>query len=275
MKNAPRSRTQFSTLAFIGAILLGSPSRAHADRFDDGERMTERFLNHCQDLRRLDVDQVRALVQAICDAEEDDRRSVARDAASRARDKVRYDYDKLENEKKDALATLEAVINDAAFKDKHGRANDLKRRVVETWDSVDRMTYSVRGANHPVIAYMLETGQQAHRDRQSNSSYCHEAEFTVGGGRTDCLYASSSSCYVIELKPRNDRAIRRGKDQVQRYREELNRSDSADRKRLIERNGRFKDCKTFEQRVDCYKLCPDIDDNGDFRSVSVDWSTDC
>lgn len=263
------------TIILLGAMLLCGIPLARADRFDDAERMTDRFVDHARDLRRLDIDQLRALVQAICDAEEDDRRSVAREAAERARDKVTYEFDKLKREKDDALATIAAVMNDAAFREKHSRAGQFKQRVEETWDSVHRMTEKVRGANHPVVSYMLETGQQAHRDRQSNSSYCHEAEFSMDSGRADCLYASGSSCDVVELKPKNNKAVSKGRDQVRRYERELNGPDSSARRRLIERNSRFKDCKSFESRVDCYKLCPDIDENGEFRSVSIDWSTGC
>lgn len=272
---SPSTRTTWLVLALGGVLLVADLPLAHADRFDDAERMAERFVEHARELRRLDIDQLRALVQAICDAEEDDRRSVAREAGERARDKVTYEFEKLEREKNDALATLGAVMNDAAFKDKHGRAGEHKRRVEETWESVRHMTEKVRGANHPVVSFMLETGQRAHRERQSNSSYCHEAEFGVAGGRADCLYASGTICYAIEFKPRNSRSLDLGRRQAKRYRDELNRADSSDRKRLMEQNSRFKDCKAFEERVDCYRLCPDIDENGEFRAVSIEWSTGC
>ena len=189
-----RSSISGISLALVCIALIGHEPRALADRFDDGERMTERFLDHCRDLRRLDVEQVRSLVTAICDAEEDDRRSVAREAAGRARDKVGYEFDKLEREKNDALATLDAVLADASFKDKHGRANQHKRRVVDAWESVRNMTDKVRGSNHPVIAYMLETGLSVPSvaGNAGASAMIRRSFFAAAGSMRARIAASSS-----------------------------------------------------------------------------------
>lgn len=34
-------------------------------------------------------------------------------------------------------------------------------------------------------------------------------------------------------------------------------------------------CKKVDTRVDCYKVCPDIDNDGTFRQVSPSWRERC
>jgi hypothetical protein len=46
-------------------------------------------------------------------------------------------------------------------------------------------------------------------------------------------------------------------------------------KKLVDKRSDFAKCKKFEPRVDCYKLCPEINDENDFRDTRADWSTGC
>ena len=46
-------------------------------------------------------------------------------------------------------------------------------------------------------------------------------------------------------------------------------------KKLIDKNSDFAKCESFEGRVDCYKLCPSIDDEGNVREQNADWRKDC
>lgn len=121
---------------------------------------------------------------------------------------------------------------------------------------------------------MMNKGNEAHRSRQSSSSYCDVAEFTVSSGRIDCLKAHGKTCTVIELKPKNRNAIKKGRKQAERYAEDLN-GMGADFEKLKKKDSHFEDCERFKPQVDCYTLCPDIDRDGNFRSTSVSWSTDC
>ncbi len=44
---------------------------------------------------------------------------------------------------------------------------------------------------------------------------------------------------------------------------------------LVKKDGDFAKCTRFDDRIDCYKLCPDIDDDGEFRAASPRWREDC
>jgi polyhydroxyalkanoate synthesis regulator phasin len=235
------------------------------------------FKDRYTDLRKLTPDETRKLVSAICDAEDGARRTVGQEASSRVRDEVRDKESELERIKSDATHLLDDVISDDNLKDKQDDAKSLKEDVERRWDSIERMTQSLRGANHPVVAYMLQQGQEAHRDREND---CDAKEVTLDSGRVDCLMAKGETCLVIELKPDNSRAISKGNDQARRYVEELdkeaqNPASSDIMKRLIDTKSDFAKCKRFEARVDCYKLCPDIDDENNFHEASPNWRTDC
>lgn len=141
---------------------------------------------------------------------------------------------------------------------------------------IDRMSRSLRGSNHPVVAFMLDQGQRVHKDRQQE---CHASEVTLPSGRADCLMATGETCIVIELKPSSSRAVTRGTSQARAYRDDLNnelkKPGSDIIKDLIRRKSDFAACKGFDFRVDCYTLCPDINENNEFREVRADWHKDC
>lgn len=233
----------------------------------------DRFKSAYDGLRGLTPEETRRVVTAVCDADEDERASVASDAASRVASTISDKYSSLQNLKDEAFRKLDEVMSDDNLKDRQSDARSLKDDVQNWWDTIDRMTRSIRGKNHPVIRYLVDEGNRAHRERQDSSSYCTVSEFSMDSGRVDCIYASN--CTVIELKPDNSKAVSKGRDQVQRYANELN-NKSDTRKKLIEKNSDFQKCEKFDFHVDCYKLCPDIDtDTNEMKSTSVSWRTNC
>jgi hypothetical protein len=233
----------------------------------------DRFRSEYDDLRRLTPMETREIVTAICEAEEAERREVASRAHDRAASNVSSKFNSLENLKSDTLRELESVIGDDNLKDRHPDARSAKDETQRRWETIERMTRSLRGKNHPVVRYMLEQGNAAHADRQRSSSYCTVSEHTMDSGRADCIHASS--CTVIELKPDNSRSIKQGKTQAERYSKELN-TQEASRKKLTEKDSSFGKCEKYEYRVDCYKLCPEIDaETNEMRSVYASWRTGC
>lgn len=241
------------------------------DIYDDAERLATLVFDGYANLKKLDKDELKRLVEAICQADEEDRRAVSKDASDRVKDHVNYEYEKLERLKDEANVSLDKVLADNNFKDKHSKARDYKEKVRDTWDSIQRMTKSLRGANHPVVSYMLEKGQEVHRDYQTNSRNCHAYEWSTRSGRADCLYAPSGEvCQVVELKPDNSRAVSKGRGQARGYADDLN-NDPKELEKLKNEKGAFKDCKRFVPIVMAYTLCPEISDEGEFRSVSVSW----
>jgi len=87
---------------------------------------------------------------------------------------VKSEYSNLERKRDDAYKKLDAVLADPKLKSRHNKAKSLRKETKRYWESITKMTKSVRGANHPVVAFMLREGQKAHSDRQGSSSYCTE-----------------------------------------------------------------------------------------------------
>jgi hypothetical protein len=267
------SRHAFGSGVIVLTICGAAALAFAAADWSAAERKFEELRREHEQLRGLTPDETKRIVTAVCEAEEEDRQSVARDASQRVRDKIEGEYEDLEEIKGDAIELLDAVLIDSAQKDRHGKAREHRGKVTEWWTSIGRMTRSLRGANHPVVAFMLKEGQAAHKSRQSSSSYCDVSAFRLGSaGEADCLKASS--CTVIEFKPDNSRSVGRGKTQASQYARELEKKGDAFNN-LVKKDGDFAKCTRFERRVDCYKLCPDIDDDGEFRAASPRWREDC
>lgn len=236
-----------------------------------------------QDLRRLVPDEVRRIVTAVCEVDEDARRDAGRDSADRVASKVGSELSNLERARDDAFRALDEVLGDQELKDRHDTAKRLRDEVAEQWKSIEKMARNaMRGGNHPVVSWMAQKGVEEHRRYQESTSNCHAYEVEVGGRRADCLRADGDTCYVIELKPKNSRAISNGNQQVRYYRDELTRElekmlkgeSSRVMQDLIGKRSDFAKCKRFEQRLRCYTLCPEVDSEGEFREPSVRWE-DC
>jgi hypothetical protein len=256
----------------IGVVVMISAVAAiawAAGDWSSAKDKAERFKSEYEELRKLTPQETRRVVTAICEADEEERSSVASDAHSRVASLVDDKYDDLKDLKEDTLRKLDDVTSDESLKDNHSDAKSYKDDVNRRWETIERMTRSIRGKNHPVVRYLIDEGNRQHRDRQTSSSYCDVYEYSLGSGRADCIRASD--CTVVELKPDNSRAISKGRGQAQGYANVLNNSADA-RKALTDKDSDFSKCTKFEWEVQCYKLCPEIEsDSNEMRSTSASW----
>jgi len=259
-----------ASIAVGGTLLLHSDA-GYAGEWEDAERSSKDLLYSYEDFLKMERKEIGELVTAIAEAEEADRKSIASDISSRTRDKVRSEYEKVERRKNEALSMLNNVLGNNSLKEKHSEARNLKSQVEDRWRSIDRMYDKVRGSNHPVVAFMLEKGKEEHDYRQGR---CTVKEFETGEGPADCIGYDGNACLIVEFKPDNQRAINKGRDQLSRYRNGIT-NNSSRRQDLNGRSSSFQGCKQFEIRVDCYKLAPEIDSEGNFRSTSTSWRTGC
>jgi len=231
-----------------------------------------------QELRKLTPEETRQIVTAICEADEDARESAGKSAAERVASDVNSKYEDLRHARDSAYRLLDDVIADDNLKDKRDEAKQLREEVGKRWDSITMMAErAMKGANHPLVSFLIKEGQDAHKDKQHD---CDASEFTLDSGkRVDCIMASGETCLVIEFKPENSRAISSGVNQARGYAAELNdelkKTESSVIKKLIGIKSDFGKCKQFVYRVDCYKLCPSVDESGEFREAHPDWKKDC
>lgn len=256
----------------IFLAIVGWFSPARADDWDEAKKSAEDFIYQYEQLRSLKPREVRLLVKTICDADFDEIDSVSRDVSDRVKDEVNDKYEKLKSLRDDTLKALAKVMNNDDFKDRQSDAKDYQQRINELWDRIDRM-YSdgIRGGNHPVVAYMRKMGQDAHPEYQSHSEYCTEHEVETSHGKADCVYAEK--CWVVEVKPNNNRAVDNGRRQARDYADDLNADRDGKFTALVEKNSAFESCKAkFVPKIATYVACPEVDDEGNFKNTSYGWS---
>ncbi len=156
------------------------------------------------ELRKVTPDETRKIVTAICEADEDERRKVGGDAAERVARTVNSQLGDLRNVRDNANRLLDDVISDDNLKDKRDDAKALKDDVQKRWDSIEKMAeHAMRGANHPLVSFLIRSGQDAHKQREES---CDASELVLDSGKkVDCLMATGESCLIIELKPNNSK----------------------------------------------------------------------
>lgn len=257
-------------LTCIGVAWASGDWSAAKDKVEDLQRKQV-------ELRKMTPDEIRKIVTAICEADEDERKSVGQDTAERVARTVNGQLAELRDVRDKAVRLLDDVIADEALRDRHSEAKDLKDDVSKRWDSIEKMAErAMRGGNHPLVSFLSRAGQDAHKDYQRN---CDAAEISTGSRVADCVMATGETCLVIELKPSNSKAISKGKaqlkDQVSDLNSELQKPDSSIIRTLVEKDSDFAKCKRFEGRIDCYRLCPDVNEDGDYREDRPDWKKDC
>lgn len=109
MKGMLHAVVLWSAVIAVGAAVFVHADAGYAgewDPYNDAERSAKDLLYSYEDFLKMEKKEIEALVTAIAEAEELERKSIASDASSRARDKVRSEYDKVERRKNEALAML-------------------------------------------------------------------------------------------------------------------------------------------------------------------------
>jgi hypothetical protein len=258
----------------VALILIAPCMTSLAGVYDDAQAATDNYFYAVKQILPLEVSEQRRLVDALCSADEDERTSVARDAASRVRDQVGHAYDQLSDLKDKALDYWDKVLDDEQYKDedKQDKIHEQQDKIRDSWERVDRMSESVRGSNNPVSAEVLRIGQEAHKEFQNNFQKCQISEFDVGSRRADCIsIRNAPHCEVIELKPNNSRSISKGRTQAREVADALNKVDSEDRLNLNNKDSKFLKCEDFVPHVHCYNYCPEIDDQGNTKSTEMGW----
>jgi hypothetical protein len=191
---------------------------------------------------------------------------------------VTNEIGELRNMRDYSYRLLDEVIADDNLKDRRDEAKQLREDVAKRWDSITNMVeMAMRGANHPVVSYLIKAGQDAHKQYQRDN--CDAYEFSTGSRIADCIKATGETCTVIELKPNNSNAISKGntqlRDQLHDLNEAVKNADSSLIKDLINKKSDFAKCKRFEGRIDCYTLCPVLNEKGEYREANPDWKKDC
>ena len=92
--------------SLVAAFLIMFASLARADSCSDAVTAAKEYIDSYETIRTMEVDQLKRLVKAVCDADEDERRRVSDDEESRVESMVASNKSKLDNDKADALSKV-------------------------------------------------------------------------------------------------------------------------------------------------------------------------
>jgi len=268
------SRRSIPDLPFLlPSLIFLAAGTAHADICSDALDAGQKYIDGYEQIRRLTVEEQRGLVKAICGADDEARSSIARDAGERVQSDVRSNHDALNRAREEFKSKLSSALSDEQCKDKKESLVDRGRRVDEIAERIERMTGAIRGGNKPVVNKLRELGPIAHQSYPSARGSCVATEVIAGNYRVDCIKAESDVCWAIEIKPNSSNAVYAGRDQARGARDILNTADGF--KDALNRRGELSACqgKKFHARVDLRLSCPEIYDNGEMPSASMDWTT--
>jgi hypothetical protein len=210
--------------------------------------------------------EMKKIVAAMCAAGDDGRKSAGESAASNGRSTLRDKLETFHRAAKDAIDQLQPIAND--YNDgNHSEAGSLISDLKSRRDKLDDQTRDLVNGTPAVVDYILRKSESARNDHRSG---CNYRGLSLNGGTVDCLNASSDTCTVVEFAFDNSNSISAARDRASRAKSvvesELKRSSPS---------STVSKCKHVETRVDCYKLCPDIDDDGKFREASPSWRERC
>lgn len=131
------------------------------------------------------------------------------------------------------------------------KASSTKLR--EQIERTERSMYAVmstelRGRDDAEFRTFITVGMNEHKRIQADRGKCDVSEITIPGEgkRMDCVRVSSGTCYIVEIKPNNDAAIRKGRQQLFDYQEAI--------KRLFEAKKADLD-SAFTDKLSIFKQC--------------------
>lgn len=189
------------------------------------------FTAEASELRRWDDEDTETLRNLFCNAEEspgDDDAGAAYESESKAVadrlvSRVQSRWTQLNSEASDmtALATKLIAIKD---EDAQTKASTIRANVGTTISGLRSLNDArVRGSNNPKIRAKIEYGKSQHASLQGSSSNCDVSEVSLPSGRRiDCVKVNSGTCWIYEIKPRNAGATSRARDQLAKYKSEVN-----------------------------------------------------
>ena len=99
---------------------------------------------------------------------------------------------------------------------------DVKTQAVKLHEAIERtergmftiMSDELRGRADVEVRAFMEVGKNEHKRIQADSSKCTKSELVFGSRRLDCIRVDGSKCYVVEIKPDNEKARDRGQAQI-------------------------------------------------------------
>jgi hypothetical protein len=259
-------------LFMLGLLIINASQAQDCARYNDAKAAYEHFIQGYETIRTLEHDEQQNLVKAICEADEDERESVSKEAANRVESMVHSNIEVLEDDKEKADGICKEILDNSDCSGYHSEVRDWQSRMTEIWGRIERMKERVRAGNNPVTTLTNVIGKDAHNVYQNDNDNKGLREFPVASGKIDFVMNADNGCIVVEVKPNNYKAISKGRGQVNGYTDDLNTNRSDSFNKLVSQDEKFKDCEgKFKPLIVCYTYCPEVLMDGEIRSTSYKW----
>jgi len=162
-----------------------------------------------------------AMRAAFCEADEspgdvewEAYRGVIDTIADRMRDRIKPRWDEL-RARANGLVSRLIILENSGDDEAKESAEKLKQQLQQTVVSVETfLAGEALGATNPRIRARMELGKNEHKRIQADSGKCNASELTFGSTRVDCVRVDGNTCYVVEIKPNNDAAKKKGRGQI-------------------------------------------------------------
>lgn len=167
-----------------------------------------------------------------------------------------------------STALIDRLKRLEAEEDPDVRAGATKLR--ESIERTERTMYGVmsdelRGRSDVEVRAFIEVGKNEHKRIQADSSKCTKSELVFGSRRVDCIRVDGNKCYVVEIKPDNDAAKRRGREQLNDGLKEVEKALAGKKKKeeLTDKLEVFRTCfdeakqtANLDTELRVYSFCP-------------------
>jgi hypothetical protein len=205
----------------------------------------------------VNADKVR---MAICDGDEEQIQSRVEEAETAAQGNLKSGYETLDKELDQLIERVGKLEDDkgvgAEARKWRGVMRGAKTRLVKVLQDGGIL----QGVQNAKVRARIQIGIDKHAQLQTG---CTAHEYQIPDGRIDCLNVSDGHCEVIEIKPNNEKARAKGREQLDRYKATIV-GLHADNKLpgLLERcvkDGQL----NIEYDVEIYEFCPVPDEDID------------
>jgi hypothetical protein len=159
----------------------------------------------------INADKVR---MAICDGDEEHIVSRVEDAEQIAQGNLRGGYQALRNELDQLIERTSQLEDDKSVGGEARKWRGVMRGAETRLKNILDNGAILQGVQNAKVRARLQIGIDKHAQLQTG---CTAHEYQIPDGRIDCLNVSDGYCEVIEIKPNNEKARAKGREQLDRY----------------------------------------------------------
>lgn len=205
----------------------------------------------------VNADKIR---MAMCDGDDEQILSRVEDAETVAQGNLKGGYEALDKELDQLIERISKLENDrtvaANVQKWRGVMRGAKTRLVKVLQDGGIL----QGVQNAKVRTRIQIGIDKHAQLQTG---CTANEYEIPGGRLDCLNISDGHCEVIEIKPKNDKALAKGREQLDGYKATIDQLHADNNLPVLLQRCVNEGQLNIEYDIETYEFCPVPDEDID------------